>query len=149
MSKIDFELVSLKLKEANISGLTYDQDNNDIYQLDSDWIVCELSAAADGVVGEVLAGAPAWAELLLEQNKIPREQLAERDRTIALLTKDHDILLEQSMRELAAAEKNWREKGDENRRLRKALEEIASEEMMIGSTPIKMKHIAQVALGRE
>ncbi|APB70956.1 hypothetical protein PPYC1_11530 [Paenibacillus polymyxa] len=88
MSKIDFELVSLKLKEANISGLTYDQDNNDIYQLDSDWIVCELSAAADGVVGEVLAGAPAWAELLLEQNMILREQLAERDQKIAWLTNE-------------------------------------------------------------
>ncbi|MGY5609748.1 hypothetical protein ACXHJ2_16610 [Paenibacillus sp. ALE3] len=96
MSKIDFELVSLKLKEANISGLTYDQDNNDIYQLDSDWIVCELSAAADGVVGEVLAGAPAWAELLLEQNKILRDQLAERERTIARLTKE----LEEARRNL-------------------------------------------------
>ncbi|KAF6569071.1 hypothetical protein G9G53_22540 [Paenibacillus sp. EKM206P] len=31
--------------------------------------------------------------------------------------------------------------------LRKALEEIASEEMMIGSTPVKMRHIARQALG--
>ncbi|MMZ56676.1 hypothetical protein D1872_185790 [compost metagenome] len=31
--------------------------------------------------------------------------------------------------------------------LRKALEEIASEEMMIGSTPVKMRLIARKALG--
>ncbi|MGR6763176.1 hypothetical protein ACU1JV_15165 [Paenibacillus sp. T2-29] len=33
--------------------------------------------------------------------------------------------------------------------LRKALEEIASEEMLIGSTPVKMRHIARKALGRK
>ncbi|WP_090738459.1 hypothetical protein [Paenibacillus sp. Mc5Re-14] len=66
------------------------------------------------------------ATALLEADLLAtKKELAEKDRTIAKLTKDNDVVLEQSMRELAAAEKNWREKGDENRRLRKALEDIA------------------------
>ncbi|OBA07850.1 hypothetical protein A9P44_00415 [Paenibacillus polymyxa] len=76
-----------------------------------------------------------------------QQQLAERDQTIALITKDHDILLEQSIRELAAAEKNWREKGDENRRLREALKEIADTKYDMSG--VLGRVTARRALGRE
>lgn len=67
-----------------------------------------------------------------------QQQLAERDRTIAFYKEGEGNLvkcLETQSKTIS--------------RLREALEEIASEEMMIGSAPVKMRHIARKALGRE
>ncbi|KJD44194.1 hypothetical protein [Paenibacillus terrae] len=67
--------------------------------------------------------------------------MSERDRTIAYLTgPEYEANKKQADNDLAAS---LVEKQEEVRKLSKALEEIASEEMMIGSAPVKMKHIAQ------
>ncbi|MBP1308803.1 DNA repair exonuclease SbcCD ATPase subunit [Paenibacillus sp. 1182] len=74
-----------------------------------------------------------------------KKQLAERDRTIAQL-QEMDALHTSGAKQLVQDLHTLRMDRDE---LRKALEEIAAEEMLIGSTPVKMRHIARKALGRE
>ncbi|MFT9370113.1 hypothetical protein [Paenibacillus polymyxa] len=81
------------------------------------------------------------AELIVRQH----QQLAERDRTIDQL----NVAIEMHKDNVHDWNRTIDKMVVEAAGLRKALEEIASEEMLIGSTPVKMHHIARKALGRE
>ncbi|QDA30234.1 hypothetical protein [Paenibacillus polymyxa] len=94
--------ISKLLKEANLTRLTFDRDSYDIYKAGDGQIVCRLSSSVDDVVGTVLACAPNWAAMLLEEdqrimnivntctadNERLRQKLEDRDRTIDKLSAD-------------------------------------------------------------
>lgn len=133
----DIEHIKDVLKVADICDLTYDEDSYDIYKTQDDWIICNISMAADPVIGYVLANAPSWASMLIRKNEALQHNLTDKDATIEKL--------ETALHTHKSYDKTASELHEENTRLRKALEEAL--ERLVSNQPHAAGIILSNALG--